>query len=173
MGLFDKIKAAYQPELPDQRAAIMQASDGAEVPLVTARVIAAAYMRGGHGGGFEGQIVSRVMSAAQNAVAGAKHVGGDAHSIAKQLDRSGDMRVLCLGETNVTWWDFGMTGTEATGTLVARLPRANVASIADTRKKAFGGGQLVRFTFSDESFADFQVVSPPDNFWTVAATYGR
>lgn len=171
MGLFDKIAQQYQQELPDYAAEI--SNDLAhESVLATSRVVAAAFTRGGHGAGLEGGILSRILSGLLNASATAKHLGGEPGSIARQLELSDTIRVLCLGDTHLSWWDFGAIGDELPGTLMARVARTSVASIDHTGKRALGGGELIRITFVDDSFADFQAIRPSSEFRVAADLYG-
>lgn len=168
MGLFDKLTQAFTPEAPDYVAAITAASNGEEIPLATASVAPAAYKRSGSGGSAERRIVGAAISGVLNVAAKSKHLGGEPGSTALQLDMTGDFRALSIGETHVSWWDFGMTANESPR-LVQRIPRGSLASIVDTGKKPLGGGPIARFTFTDDSYADYQVITPSESFFRLTA----
>ncbi|OYC97271.1 hypothetical protein CI089_01590 [Microbacterium sp. Yaish 1] len=172
--IIDRLTAAFGGAEPDYVAEIAAATDDAsDVVLAHTRCFPAAYTRGGTAGvmSVEGVIGNAVLSAAQNTIAGARHVSGDADSIAAGLSRDADLRILVLGEHRVTWWDFGMTGTHPPAELVQSVARADVASIADTGKRAQGGAVVVRFAFVDGSTFDYRFIRPSDEFLLVAKTY--
>lgn len=174
MGLFDKITAAFAGSMPDYIAEITAVhGDAADAPLAFAKATPAAYTRGGAAGTLtvEGALFSGALAAAQNAFAGSKHVDGDVDSIARTLTKDGDLQVLSLGATHATWWDFGMTATDTPPTLTQQVPRASFASIVDTGKRAQGGQQIARFTFTDGSSFDYRLLQPSPTFWEVAASY--
>ena len=176
MGLFDKLTAAFSGATPDYTAEIAAATDDSgDTVLAFSRCFPAAYTRGGAAGtlSVDGVLVSKAIAAVQNKAAGAKHVAGDADSIARTLTQDADLRVLALGQNRVTWWDFGMSGTQPPAELVQSVSRDDVASIVDTGKRAQGGTLVTRFTFTDGSAFDYRLLQPSDDFWTVAAGYPR
>lgn len=171
MGLFDKFASALSGPAVDHAAEIVSA--GGDASLATARVMPSAYTRGGGGGvSLDGRLLNAALSAMQNTASGSKHLGGEAGSTAHQLRRDADLAVLSLGESDLTWWDFGMTAASVPPELTQRVPRTQVTSIVDTGAKAQGGARVVRFTFADGSWADYRVIQPSEQFWAVAATYG-
>src|SRR5690606_9778901 len=102
-------------------------------------------------------------------VSGARHVGGDAGSIAARLPREADPLALVISERSLSLWNLGMMGTSLPPEHVATIPRAEIASFADTGKKAQGGVPVARIEFSDGSFFDYRLISKPgDDFWAVA-----
>ncbi|MFS0712447.1 hypothetical protein ABC195_01090 [Microbacterium sp. 2P01SA-2] len=172
--LINRLTAAFGGTEPDYIAEIAAANDdAADVVLAHTRCFPAAYTRGGTAGvmSAEGVIRSAALSAAQNTIAGAQHVSGGADSIAAGLSRDADLRILALGDHRVTWWDFGMTGTQPPAELVQSVARADIASITDTGKRAQGGAVVVRFAFVDGSTFDYRFIQPSDEFWAVARTY--
>lgn len=101
-----------------------------------------------------------------------KHVGGDEGSISRSLPNTTDILVLALAETSVSLWSFGPSGRKTEPDLVARIPREQVASVADTGKRTARGH--VRLSFTDGSFFDEQTLkAPSDEFWQAADGYGR
>ncbi|MEH3088677.1 MAG: hypothetical protein PGN24_03435 [Microbacterium arborescens] len=176
MGLFDKLTAAFAGATPDYVAEIAAANDhDGDTVLTFSRSFPAAYTRGGAAGtlSVDGVLFSKALAAVENKVAGSKHVVGEAGSIARTLTQESDLRVLALGEHRVTWWDFGMTGTQPPAELVQSISRDDIASIVDTGKRAQGGTLVTRFTFVDGSAFDYRLLQPSDDFWTVAARYPR
>ncbi|MDR6166954.1 hypothetical protein QE367_001158 [Microbacterium paludicola] len=172
--IIDRLAAAFGGAEPDYVAEIAAGTDDAsDVVLAHARCFPAAYTRGGTAGvmSVEGVIGNAALSAAQNTISGARHVAGDAGSIAAGLSRDAALRILALGERRVTWWDFGMSGTHPPAELVQSVARTAVGSITDTGERAQGGAVVVRFTFVDGSTFDYRFIRPSDEFWSVAKTY--
>lgn len=174
MGLFDKMTSAFAGMMPDYAAEIAAVSTTpSDTLLAFSKATPAAYTRGGSAGtlSVQGVLFSKALAAAQNTVAGAKHITGDEGSVARSLSQEGDLQVLALGTEAATWWDFGMSATDTPPTLTQTVPRSSFASIVDTGKRAQGGQQIVRFTFTDGSSFDYRLLQPSPTFWEVAAGY--
>ncbi len=171
MGLFDKLGAALAGRLPDYTAEISALAGPDDAPLASVRAFPSAYTRAGDGGSLEKRLLSAAISTVQNKVSTSRHVSGEAGSTARGLEQSGDLRVLALGARSLTWWDFGVTGTDAPPTLRQRLDRALVTSLIDTGERAQGGAQVARLSFTDGSWFDYRFIQPADGFWEIAAAY--
>jgi hypothetical protein len=101
-----------------------------------------------------------------------QHIGGDDGTIARSLPNTTDILVLALAEKAISLWSFGPSGRKTEPDLVARIPRDQVASIADTGKRTVRGH--IRLSFTDGSFFDEQTLkAPSDEFWQAADAYGR
>lgn len=173
MGLLDRFTSAFAGALPDYGAEVRAVQDDpADVPLAHSRAFPSAYTRGAASGSVEGRLLNAALSAVQNRVSQSRHLDGAEGSVARGLEQDADMRVLVLGETALTWWDFGMAGTDTPPTLRQRVDRSHVATIVDTGTRAQGGTQVTRVTFTDGSWFDYRLVQPDARFWAVAASYG-
>jgi len=171
MGLLDKLKAAFTGPEIDVADEVAQLRPGVQV-VGHARVVASAFERGGGVASGPNKLLGKAVEAASTAASGARHVGGDADGIARTLPRTADLHVLVLADDGLSLWDFGMTGTSTPPDHVASVPRADVASIADTGKKAQGGVTVARVTFTDGSFFDYRVMERPDTaFWEAVARF--
>lgn len=171
MGFLDALKSMFVPAQPDFAEELAKVLQPGETLLAHCRTIPSAYEREGSGGSLTARALAPVVDGAINAVSGSRHVGGGEGSIAEGLSRSADIMVLALSDARLSWWDFGMFGTDAP-TLTQQLPRAYVASIADTGKRAQGGVPVARLTFADGSFFDYRLMSKPGpEFWAVASAY--
>lgn len=170
MGFFDKVKGALTP--PDH-AAIIQERLGDEPVLAHAPVIASAAESGGSRASSHG-LTGLAQNAAHrltDSVVENRHIAGEDGSVARSLPRTEAPVVLALGGDSVTVWEFGLGAKKTAPELIARIPRAQVTSIAATGKRKARGH--VRLTFTDGSFFDYQTVSAPsDAFWTAADGFG-
>ncbi len=93
-----------------------------------------------------------------------RHIGGEEGTIGRSLSRKPEGLALALAQGSVTLWRFGMGAKKTNPDLVARIPREQVTSIADTGKRGARGH--VRLTFADGSFFDYQALTAPsDDFW--------
>jgi hypothetical protein len=173
MGLWQRYKEMFTgPEVDLRTALAGQLPPGDDV-LAATGVIPSAYERGGGGGlSVSGRVLNAATSAVENAVSGARHIGGGEDGVAHRLPLADGPHVLVLGARSMTVWDLGLTMNHTPGELLATVPREQVASIVDTGKKAQGGVPVVRMTFADGSFFDYRLVQKPgEEFWSVASTY--
>lgn len=171
MGFLDKLKTAFAGPEIDVADEIAKIEPGHQV-IGHARVVASAFERGGGVASGPNKLLGKAVEAASTAVSGARHVGGDDGTVAHGLPRAADLHVLVLSDRGLSLWDFGMTGTSTPPDPVASVPRASVASIADTGKKAQGGVTVARISFTDGSFFDYRIMERPDTaFWEAVARF--
>ncbi|MFJ9313537.1 hypothetical protein ACIRN4_05035 [Pimelobacter simplex] len=172
MGFLDKVKAAFAGPDIDIAEEIAKVEPGHQV-IGHARVVASAFERGGGVASGPNKLLGKAVEAASTAASGARHVGGDDGTVARDLPRAADLHVLVLSDRGLSLWDFGMTGTSTPPDHVASVPRASVASITDTGKKAQGGVAVARVSFTDGSFFDYRIMEKPDTaFWEAVARFG-
>lgn len=170
MGFLDKIKQSLTP--PDHAAVIAERLNG-EAYLAHIAVMASASETD-----RKQKMARDLTDIAQDAahrltdkVIEKRHIGGDDSSIVWSLPRRQEPIVLALGEGSITFWSFGMGGRKSAPDLIAKVPRHQVVSIADTGKRTVRGH--VRFSFTDGSFIDYQTLQTPSaEFWEAAESYG-
>lgn len=171
MGLFDKLKDKVSGMMPDH-AAVLQEQLGQERHLAHVGVLPSA---------TETDRSSRPKDLTELAQGAAhelidktvqdRHIGGEEGSIARSLPRSADPVMLALAEGSVTVWKFGLGAKAKAPDLVVRVPREQIASIADTGSRKARGH--LRLTFTDESFFDYQTLAAPtEEFWAAAEGFG-
>lgn len=170
MGLMDKWVARYAERAPDYQV-VLDVELGPDGPcLAWAVVIPSAYERSGGGRDLGSRLVYKAVNTAINSVSTSNHIGGDDGSIARQLPVESHGMMLALTGSALTLWDFGVMLTDLPPELRVRLQRSALIGFTDTGKKAQGGVQVVRLTFSDQSFFDYRIMSTSGpEFWTQAA----
>lgn len=164
MGLFDKMKDTLAGLTPDYPAALQEGL-GSELLLAHLAVLPSA---------TETDRSDRAKNLTEVAQGAAhhfldkavkdRHIGGDEGSIARSLPRSSDPMMLALAQDSATLWKFTIGKAPS---LVARVERAEIASVTDTGKRTARGH--VRLAFRDGSFFDYQTLkSPEPEFWAAA-----
>ncbi|MFC5678892.1 hypothetical protein [Aeromicrobium endophyticum] len=169
--MFDKIKSAVAGPDPAETLRGVLGDDAllAFVPVMASgSAVASPNKRPRDLGELAGKAANRL----KDTYIADQHVGGDDGTIARSLPNTTDILVLALAEKSISLWSFGPTGRRTDPDLVARIPREQVASIADTGKRTVRGH--VRLSFTDGSFFDEQTLkAPSQEFWTAAEAYGR
>lgn len=172
MGLFDKVKSSLAGLRPDIDA-VLREQLGEEQHLAHVAVLPSA-TETDRSGDRPKDLTELAQGAAHrltDKVVKDRHVGGAEGSIAQSLPRSEDPVMLALAQGSVTVWKFGIGAKSTSPDLLARVPRDEVVSIADTGKRGARGH--VRFTFTDESFFDYQTLTAPSpEFWAAAEAFG-
>lgn len=169
MGLFDKVKDKLAGLTPDYPV-VLQERLGGEQLLAFQAVLPSATESDRSG---RAKDLTEVAQAAAHQLTDKlikdKHIGGAEGSIAHSLPRSADPMMLALAQGSVTLWKFTIGKTPD---LVARVERAEVASIADTGKRTARGH--VRLAFTDGSFFDYQTLkAPTPEFWAAAEGFSQ
>lgn len=167
MGFMDKVKKSLAG--PDHSQVIEQKLDGEPVLAFIAAMASGAAAPEGPKKMFKS--VSDVAADKVNAMIDsrreAKHAGGAPDTIGQRLPVGTGIVVVALGAGSVSIWDFGNGGRSNDPTLIARIPREQVTSIADTGRREARGH--VRFSFYDNSFFDYQTLAKPsEEFWAAA-----
>lgn len=166
MGLMDKLKAKLAAMGPDYAAALTEALGPDDVLVACGNVTPAAYERGGGVGGDAGaRLLRAAVDTATNAVSGARHVGGEAGSIAQSLPRDGNFTIGALSASGLSLWSFGQLGNDPEPSLIVKISGDHIRSAATTGQRAQGGQQVVRFTFSDDSFFDYRMLPQQADFF--------
>ena len=171
MGMFDKIKSAVAGPDP---AETLRGVLGDDALLAFVPVMASGSAAPGPNKRPRdlGELAGKAANRMKDKYIADRHVGGDEGSIARALPNTTDILVLALAEKTISLWSFGPSGRRTDPDLVARIPREQVASIADTGRRAARGH--VRLSFTDGSFFDEQTLKEPsDEFWQAADAYGR
>lgn len=172
MGLFDKVKSSLSGLRPDH-AAVLQEHLGPEQLLAYVGVLPSA-TETDRSGDRPKDLTELAQGAAHkltDKVVKDRHVGGAEGSIGQSMPRSTDPVMLAVAEHSVSVWQFGLGSRATSPDLVVRVPREQVASIADTGKRGARGH--VRLTFTDESFFDYQTLTAPSaQFWSATETFG-
>lgn len=170
MGMFDTIKGALAGPDPAETLRRVLGDDTllAFVPVMASGSAVADKKRPRDLGELAGKAANRL----KDKYIADKHVGGAEGTIARSLPNTTDILVLALAEKTISLWSFGPSGRKTDPDLVARIPREQVASIADTGKRTARGH--LRLSFTDGSFFDEQTLkTPSDEFWQAADAYGR
>lgn len=172
MGLFDKVKNSLAGLRPDYDT-VLREQLGDEQHLAHVAVLPSA-TETDRSGGRPKDLTELAQGAAHrltDKVVKDRHIGGEEGSIAHSLPRSEDPLMLALAQESVTLWKFGLGAKATAPDLIARIPREEISSIADTGKRGARGH--VRFTFTDESFFDYQTLTAPSpEFWAAAEATG-
>ena len=171
MGMFDKIKSAVSGPDP---AETLRRVLGDDTLLAFVPVMASGSAAPGPNKRPRdlGELAGKAANRMKDKYIADKHVGGGEGTIARSLPNTTDILVLALAEKTVSLWSFGPSGRKTEPDLVARIPRDQVASIADTGKRTARGH--VRLSFTDASFFDEQTLKQPtEEFWQAAGGYGR
>lgn len=171
MGLFDKLKNSLSGLRPDHDA-VLQEKLGDERHLAHVGVLPSASETD------RSAKAKDLTELAQNAAhkmtdkyVEDRHISGEEGSIARSISRSTDPVMLTLAEHSLTVWQFGLGAKSTNPDLVLRVPREQVASVADTGKRTARGH--IRISFTDGSFFDYQTLTAPsDQFWDAAASFG-
>ncbi|MBM9464608.1 hypothetical protein JL108_14215 [Aeromicrobium sp. YIM 150415] len=170
MGLFDKVKGAlagpdHSPVLREQlgddqylaHVVVIASASEPDRPSKAPRDVVDLAQKGAH------HLIDRFV---EN-----RHIGGEEGTVAGSLPRGSEPLVLALAEGSVTLWRFGLGAKKTSPDLVARIPREDITSIADTGKRTARGH--LRLSFTDGSFFDQQTVATPsEEFWQAADAYG-
>jgi len=173
MGFRDSWASAFGMTPPDYAAEISAQLPAEEWFVSHAQVIPSAFKGGGSGSiSITQRITSKLINLAADAVSKKRHLGGEEGTRAHSLPREGSLKVLALTTAGLSLWDFGPYGADAPGELELRIPRAEVASIADTGERAQGGVPVARVTFADGSFFDYRLMNKPGaEFWGAVAAW--
>lgn len=168
MGPMDKCKALFTGQAIDVASAIGRLLPAGDRVLVHSQVVPSGFTRGGVG--VDGRLMNLVTSAVETAVSRSQHTGGEEGSTARTLPNEAGPSLMVISEQSLSMWDLGLTGNQLPAEHLVTIPRAQVASIVDTRKTAQGGVPVARLTFADGSFADQRLISKQGpEFWSVAA----
>lgn len=133
-------------------------------------MIASAYESGRTGAPGAAAALNAAVNKVTDAVGKHRHIGGEPGSYALGLPRNADVVFMTLGESAVTFWNFGSMMTETPPTLSIGIPREVVASVTDTGSRDLKGH--VRLTFTDGSYFDYQArMHPSPGFWDAADQY--
>lgn len=158
--------------VPDNRAVLAAELGADDEVLGFASGHPAAYERAGAGVfGFLADPTRSVIDGVARLRGNARHMGGDAGSIAHRLPRDSGSCVIAVSRKGVSLWDF--RGTPQPPRRLVFLPRESVASVERLGSPQRYQAQ-VRFTFSDASFLDYLVSEHEHfaDFWPAIEDFG-
>jgi hypothetical protein len=113
---------------------------------------------GGVGGN---KLIGAAINAASEARQKAKHMSGDANSCAFAIPRDMSWAMaIAVTDRRLGFLDFGMANEVVPPKLLVSFPRTSVSSVRPTGEAA-KLGEMVRFSFADNSHVDVSVYDWP------------